>query len=412
MTGPRLVHLADLHLGHRRYQRQTRSGSGLNQREADVARAFAQAIDRTIALAPDVVVVAGDLYDIARPGNNTMLDCFRQFSRLVAALPNVRIVIASGNHDLPRVAADGCALALLGELPRVDVALYEGKRFSYPDLGLSVLAVPDVVPRPELRPDPEARYNVLLLHGEIEGVIPHAARERPAQEIGRDELAPERWDYVALGHYHVAHEVAPNAWYSGSIEYTSSNPWGELAQEAKHGVPGKGFIERDLATGAHTFHALSGLRRIVQPPVIDASGLDAGHVDDAIAAVIEQIEGGIDDAVVRIVVENIPKSVERMLNVGALRKARARALNLQITYREPERSEDAGGRQQQGSSRNRLRSLEEMLGDVIARTCAETGTNPRDLVDLGRSILAEVSAQGTSTDEHDAADEQLTAKVA
>ena len=38
-------------------------------------------------------------------------------------------------------------------------------------------------------------------------------------------------DYVALGHYHVYREIAPNAFYSGSIEYTSPNVWGELVEE-------------------------------------------------------------------------------------------------------------------------------------------------------------------------------------
>ena len=58
--------------------------------------------------------------------------------------------------------------------------------------------------------------------------------------ISHKELGAENWDYVALGHYHVYRSVAPNAFYSGSLDYTSTNPWGELAEERELGIQGKG----------------------------------------------------------------------------------------------------------------------------------------------------------------------------
>ena len=61
----RLVHLADLHLGFRQYQRLT--PAGINQREADVAGTFRRALDRVIALRPDLVLVAGDVFHTVRP---------------------------------------------------------------------------------------------------------------------------------------------------------------------------------------------------------------------------------------------------------------------------------------------------------------------------------------------------------
>ena len=63
----RLVHLSDLHLGYRQYQRLT--PGGVNQREADVAATFRTAIDRVIALEPDVIVFAGDIFHAVRPPN-------------------------------------------------------------------------------------------------------------------------------------------------------------------------------------------------------------------------------------------------------------------------------------------------------------------------------------------------------
>ena len=54
-------------------------------------------------------------------------------------------------------------------------------------------------------------------------------------EIPRAALAASRWSYIALGHYHVHQRIEDNAYYSGSLEYTSTNPWSELEQEARLG---------------------------------------------------------------------------------------------------------------------------------------------------------------------------------
>src|SRR3569833_162879 len=106
----RLVHLSDLHLGYRQYQRLT--PGGLNQREADVAATFRTAIDRVIALRPDAVVVAGDVFHSVRPTNQAIISAFLQFARLRAELPDAAIVVVAGNHDVPRTTETGGILRL------------------------------------------------------------------------------------------------------------------------------------------------------------------------------------------------------------------------------------------------------------------------------------------------------------
>ncbi|HEY9229909.1 MAG TPA: metallophosphoesterase, partial [Gemmatimonadaceae bacterium] len=110
----RLVHLSDLHLGYRQYQRLT--PNGVNQREADVAATFRNALDRVIELAPDVVIVAGDIFHTVRPTNQAILHAFLQFSRLVRELPNAIVVLVAGNHDTPRSSETGGILPLLAQL--------------------------------------------------------------------------------------------------------------------------------------------------------------------------------------------------------------------------------------------------------------------------------------------------------
>ena len=85
---------------------------------------------------------------------------------------------------------------------------------------------------PSLRSESAAGYRVLALHGEIEGKLP---TERHSVEYGGAvvdlrEVGPKDWSYVALGHYHVQHKVAPNTWYAGSLEYVGLNIWGQLAR--------------------------------------------------------------------------------------------------------------------------------------------------------------------------------------
>ncbi len=140
----RLVHLADLHLGFRQYHRLT--PIGMNQREADVAEAFRRAVDRVIALRPDIVVIAGDVFHTVRPMNPAIIHAFQQFSRLRAALPDAIMVMVAGNHDRPRSAETGCILRLFTPLG-FHVADETAQRFSFPERGLSILAVPDLTGR-------------------------------------------------------------------------------------------------------------------------------------------------------------------------------------------------------------------------------------------------------------------------
>lgn len=383
----RLVHLSDLHLGFRQYQRQT--PAGINQREADVAAAFARAVDRTIELAPQLVLVAGDVFHTVRPTNPAILHAFLQLQRLRQALPAAPVVIVAGNHDTPRATETGCILRLFRTLG-VDVVDSEPQRLTYPELELSVLAVPDIPGRRvALEPDPAARHNVLLLHGEVEGMLPPqlARLDRAGMEISREELGLPGWSYVALGHYHVHREIAPNAFYSGSVEYTSANPWGELVEEREGAVPGKGMVEHDLLTGEHVFHPLEPSRRLLDLPVIQARGMSAGDLDAAIASTVGAVPGGIDDQVVRLVVRDVPRHVARELDHRALREIKRRALHFHLDTRRPELR-----RVQAHGAPGRRPSLADTVRDKLQGRIVSSDIDRDALVELGLHYLREAEA--------------------
>ncbi|MBY0491511.1 MAG: DNA repair exonuclease [Gemmatimonadaceae bacterium] len=381
----RLVHLADLHLGFRQYQRLT--PTGINQREADVAATVQRAAQQIVALAPELIVIGGDIFHSVRPSNPAILHAYRVFNLLREALPDTPIVMVAGNHDAPRTAETGCILRLFREIG-VYVADAKAELFTFADRSLAVLAVPDVpgIDRPPLLPPEGYEHTVLLLHGEVAGVLPaHAApADRAAIEIPPDELHADRWSYVALGHYHVYREVAPGAYYSGSLDYTSSNPWGELREEREHRVPGKGFIEHDLVSGAHHFHPVPPARPLLDLEPIDASGMSAADLDKAILARVDTAPGGIDDRVVRVTVRNVPRHIVRELDHAALRDYRKRAMHFHLDARRPDpiarrRSGDGGpGRRQ---------TLHEVLAERLRERVLPAGVEREPLVTLGLQYL-------------------------
>lgn len=381
----RIVHLADLHLGFRQYQRLT--PAGINQREADVAATVQRAAAQIVACAPDVIVVGGDVFHSVRPSNPAILHAFRIFSSLRDALPDTPIVMVAGNHDAPRTAETGCILRLFREIG-VLVADAKAELFTFAEKSLAILAVPDVpgIERPALVPPDGFAHRVLLLHGEVQGMLPaHAApADRAAIEIPVDDLHAERWSYVALGHYHVYREVAPHVYYSGSIDYTSSNPWGELREEREQRVPGKGFIEHDLVSGAHRFHPVAPSRPLLDLESIDATGMSATDLDSAIAARVDTAPGSIDDRVVRVTIRNVPRHIVRELDHVALREYRKRAMHFHLDTRRPEplfrRRTGEGGP-------GRRQTLPELVAERLRERVVPAGIDRDTLVTLGLRYL-------------------------
>jgi DNA repair exonuclease SbcCD nuclease subunit len=387
----RLVHLADLHLGYRQYHRLT--ASGLNQREADVAGTFVRALDQVIALRPDVIVIAGDIFHMVRPGNPAIIHAFVQFGRLREALPDALIVMIAGNHDQPRASETGSILGLFKQLG-MHVVHNAPAMLRFPDRDLEIMAVPDKSgPLPVLLPEDDAAARVLLLHGEVTDVMPawKARGEHAALGIPRSALHPDRWSYVALGHYHVHRSIAPNAWYSGSIDYTSVNVWGEMAEERALGLPGKGFVEVDLDTGAVTFHHVRSSRRLLDLPPIIATGRTAAQLDAAIQEAVHRVPGGIEDCIVRLLIRDTPRHLVRELDHRALRELKRGAMHFQLDTRAPEPSPV-----QISGAEGRRPALREVLRGYLERRPLDSAIPRAGLISLGLDYLDAADAAAES----------------
>ncbi len=356
----RVVHLADLHLGIRQHTKLT--PGGLNQREADVAQTFARVMRQVAALQPDLVVIAGDCFHVVRPSNHAINAAFLTLHAFRVACP-APVVIISGNHETPKGPDTGCILPLFASIDGVTVIDGPAARVRIGDV--SVCGVPEKVAHlTRLQPDPRAELNLLLLHGDVAGTIPGTKPGSTA--IDPAQLSGTGWDYVALGHYHVTTEVAPRVWYAGAIDYTSSNPWGELKAEASKGYAGKGFLEADLATGQVTRHAIPGTRRWLDLPAIDADGWSAAQIDDAIAAHVAAVD--LTDAVVRQVVRNVPRDREVELQSPRRREWIRATLDWRVDVRRPEVLRTAMG---SPVAAIRRKSLPELFADQLEKLPAE-----------------------------------------
>jgi DNA repair exonuclease SbcCD nuclease subunit len=193
---------------------------------------------------------------------------------------------------------------------------------------VTITAVPDSCATQITKPDASADLNVLVIHGEVPGL---GNWEPPLKDtVDPDELERMGWDYVALGHYHVCAQVGPQMWYSGSIEYTSTDPWGELRKQNELGVPGKGYLLVEPPC-APVFRPIGPTRRFVDLPPIEGTDKSAAELDAEIASRVAEID--IDGAAVRLLVREVRKDVRRGLNYRQLNEWKGRALNFQLDLR-------------------------------------------------------------------------------
>jgi DNA repair exonuclease SbcCD nuclease subunit len=357
-------------LGYKQFPRLTPVGR--NQREQDVSDTFAATVQRCVELAPDLIVVAGDVFHMTRPSNWALMDAAEGFKRLARELPNAETVVIAGNHDENRINAEGPILRLLK---------YAGVRVVYgkdPVLltlnsGHQVACVPErAVNVPTWRAW-AAPSRTLVLHGEIRGAIPNSPEEHAI------DLDHSEWGYVALGHYHVRSDLWSNGGYSGSLDYVSTDIWGE----SRDGVP-KGFLEYDTETRRRTFHATAP-RRVVDLPVLDCTGWTRAKIEAACLAALE-FAGG-EGAVVRQVVTGLTKTEWRGLNWRRFpRQVKAGCIVYQMDPRFAEKQKSPLSPE---GYRDRMKSLDQLVAEYLGKRILPEGLDRGEFAALGLRYLTE-----------------------
>jgi DNA repair exonuclease SbcCD nuclease subunit len=302
-------------------------------------------------------------------------------------------VVIAGNHDTPRSIETGTILKLFEAIDSVFVAALETKEFVFEELKLRVVCVPhtalgsepDAIPTP---PDNAVR-NVLVMHGEIAGILDRGSTvlDYGGVIIDPNVLHAEQWDYVALGHYHVARAVATNAWYSGSLDYVSTNPWGELIDEEAEGRRGeKGWLLVDIGESLKVeFRPVAQERRVLDLDPINGDGLGAAELDRLISERIQQVPGGVKDEVVRQLVLDVPRPVVRDLDHTRIREIKSEALHYNLDIRRPVNDRRVGV-----GAPGRRQTLTELVEDYLVRRPLTDDVDRSQLLQLGLKYMDEV----------------------
>jgi DNA repair exonuclease SbcCD nuclease subunit len=391
----KLAHLADLHLGFRQFDRQTPKGA--NQREADVALACARAVDDVLEQRPDLIVIAGDIFHSVRPTNPAILFFFQQLQRLRVALPETPVILLAGTHDTPRTTETGSILRLY-EAVGAEVVIDAPRRLVFPRLDCAVLAVPHqalIAPeRPALRPERGGpALNVLVTHGQYQALgAARGTMEYGGAPLSLDDLAPAAWDYIALGHYHVAQAVADNAWYAGSLEYLPPNPWGQLQDEAELGVKGKCYLLVDLPGAKVTKRYIVSARQHIDLEPIHGAGLSAEQLDSKIAEAVRSSKPPIDGHVVRLLVWDVARATAHDLDHRAIRGYKARALHFHLELRRPEARYRTG----MGAPARR-QTLPEVVRDFLSRRLLDADVPRDEFVRTGVSYVEQAGSDQEPT---------------
>jgi DNA repair exonuclease SbcCD nuclease subunit len=322
----RILHLADTHLGYSAYTKV--SESGLNQRELDVYQAFEQVID--FALNPpdekpiDLILHSGDLFDSVRPTNRAIALTLNQFLRLSKA--GIKVVVISGNHETPKLKETGHVFKLFEHLPNI-FPIYKGEyeKLKFSNQGEEVLihAIPHCSTQAALKENleklaPEQGVsNLLLLHGGVIGLKEFRKGDFNEQLIPTRYLS-NKWDYIALGHYHKYVEIEPNAYYAGSTERFS---FAEAPNEP-------GFIDLQLKDGKTSKRFIPLRARPMLTQEVECKGLEPLAITRLIEEKLKEV--GWKGKILRFGLNNISRESYRAMGFNYLKRLSSDALHLEL----------------------------------------------------------------------------------
>jgi exonuclease SbcD len=231
----KFLHIADIHLGCRRYN--------LEERTRDFFHAWHDVVAKhAIANNVDFVLIAGDFFDRRNIDPQAMNHALAGLMLLQER--GIPVVAIEGNHDQRDAVSEFSwmrSLSSWGYLKLLEpvrtgegvLALEpwdeEGRTGSYIDIsearifgshwyGASANAAIPLLADALRDATEDGRFNILMLHTDVEGQI---NRPIPALTIARLKELKALTHYVALGHTHKSFELENWAFNPGALEPTS-----------------------------------------------------------------------------------------------------------------------------------------------------------------------------------------------
>jgi DNA repair exonuclease SbcCD nuclease subunit len=310
----RFLHIADIHLGIKRYNLPDRTG--------DFFRAWKDVIERyALGQRVDFVIIAGDLFDRRNVDPQAANHAMSMLKRL--AEERIPVIVIEGNHDQHEATSRFSWLRSFSQWrymkllePRwndgnaqLDEWDEEQARGSYVDIGDARIfgsnwygstvtntlpALADAVAKNRRA----SATNIMLLHSDIEGQL-----NRPVQHaISISKLVTLRGavDYLALGHTHKRFDIEQWAFNPGSLEACSvdeaDTPRGAYLVETSGAqvnvefiAAGEGFFQRPFKRVEHKVSGKEDPEEIRSEifEVLRAECVVAGEVEEDQKPIIE-----------------------------------------------------------------------------------------------------------------------------
>jgi len=189
-----------LHLGYAQYN--------LDVRRRDFNNVFGELVDKTIELEPDFMILAGDIFEHARPSNSTLEVAIINFRRLRDA--GIPVLAVDGSHDsAPNLITSTIlnpldSAGLIWYLPRHEGASWRNEScyvYGIPNFRTARKTqeeLPAFLEKNKPAPDPSL-FNILVFHMALD--IPAIKPPKMEAEASPESL-PEGFNYYAGGHIH------------------------------------------------------------------------------------------------------------------------------------------------------------------------------------------------------------------
>jgi exonuclease SbcD len=377
----KFLHLADIHLGCRRYN--------LEERTKDFFRAWHEVITtHAIPNRVDFVLIAGDFFDRRNIDPQAMNHAVAGLDLLKDA--GIPVVAIEGNHDQRDAVSEHSWMRSLSEwgfikllepqsnpeggfrlIPWDDderagsyVDIANARIFGSHWFGASATAAVPLLADALRDARGEGRFNILMLHTDVEG---QTNRPIPAVPVAKLKELKQLVNYLALGHTHKRFDLDGWAFNPGSLEPTSIDEY----KEAR----GAFLVEVDHEHKVKVEAIDDYVQRPFQRLSFDVSGVeDAEGVHAGVMELVERearkhdAESDVPAPIIEITLRGQLGFKNSLLQVGRMRdEARERTGALHVMMRNqsvPVEYAVAAGLDAQAPRHERERRI---IEDLIAR---------------------------------------------
>lgn len=285
----RILHTADSHIGagwprRPRHQRPRRGD--------DYVDSYRRVLQAAARHDVDIVLHAGDLFDVPRPTSQALIAAAEPLLELAAG--GITVVIVPGNHERSTIPA-----ALL--LAHANIHIFSEPRTQVFECRggqrLAVSAFPCLRRRGAARfcevledtawRSARADFHVLAVHETFESAVcgPGRYRFRSGDSVVERQVVPAEFHYVACGHIH-RHQALSSPGSGGPPLVYCGSP--DRISFAEVEEP-KGYVLLEAAGGRLDWRFIEHAVRPMSVWPLDITGLDHRGIEDHVAGMLDAL---------------------------------------------------------------------------------------------------------------------------